>query len=147
MIIEYSSNNSGGSWWLKDEDWNALESNGWRVLWIKDEKPIELGGHRFFRADDNGRWLGALATKAQKDFPSVGDAIREFEKLTKQDASDEGCNCCGAPHHFQWGRAVSDYDGPNDAEYGFCSGSECLSHLFDKVPSSLREATERLNGL
>ncbi len=26
--IEYSSNNSGGDWWLKDEDWFALEKAG-----------------------------------------------------------------------------------------------------------------------
>lgn len=25
MLIRYSSNNSGGSWWLTDEDWHKLE--------------------------------------------------------------------------------------------------------------------------
>lgn len=32
----YDSNNSGGSWWLKDEDWVSLEDAGWIVHWIHD---------------------------------------------------------------------------------------------------------------
>lgn len=32
-IVEYDSSNSGGSWWLKDEDWAALEKGGWTVEW------------------------------------------------------------------------------------------------------------------
>lgn len=31
--IQYSSNNSGGKWWLKDADWAALERAGWEVKW------------------------------------------------------------------------------------------------------------------
>ena len=27
-------------------------------------------------------------------------AVEEFERVTGQDASDEGCNCCGQPHNF-----------------------------------------------
>lgn len=33
-FISYDSNNSGGRWWLKDEDWKALEDAGWHVDWI-----------------------------------------------------------------------------------------------------------------
>jgi len=33
MKVEYSSNNSGGHWWLSDKDWINLESNGWDVIW------------------------------------------------------------------------------------------------------------------
>ena len=53
----YRSNNSGGGWWLNDDDWKALESAGWDVEWVK-------AGDRF--ADENGRWLGALATTASR---------------------------------------------------------------------------------
>lgn len=35
MIVEYSSNNSGGDWWLSDDDWKNLESAGWKVKWIR----------------------------------------------------------------------------------------------------------------
>ena len=89
MKVEYSSNNSGGYWWLKDEDWYALEKAGWEVKW-KGE-----------------RWLGALASRAEKDFPSLKEAIMEFEKVTGQQASDEGCNCCGPPHNCAARRSTS----------------------------------------
>jgi hypothetical protein len=35
--VEYSSNNSGGYWWLKDKDWQALEDAGWYVHWGRDQ--------------------------------------------------------------------------------------------------------------
>ena len=82
MKITYSSNNSGGSWWLSDEDWKNLEAAGWKVAWREP------------------KYLDALATSASKDFPSVEDAIREWEEVTGQYASDEGCECCGPPHSF-----------------------------------------------
>jgi len=90
---EYSSNNSGGTWWLKDEDWRKLEAAGWRVRWVKD------GGHPFLKPGED-RWLGALATAAFKAFPSEDAARDEFEAITGQDANAEGCNCCGQPHNF-----------------------------------------------
>lgn len=83
--VTYSSNNSGGSWWLSDEDWRALEAAGWTL------EPLYGGGER---------WLGAIATGASKDFESMREAVEEFESITGQDASDEGCNCCGNPHNF-----------------------------------------------
>lgn len=95
MKIEYRSNNSGGSWWLSDEDWKALEAAGWDVQWVRDKKDSI-----FDSTAKDGRWLGALATSASKDFESIDDAIQEFERITGQDASDEGCGCCGPPHNF-----------------------------------------------
>ena len=119
MKIKYESTNSGGKWWLSDDDWKKLEAAGWAVEWEK-ERGLKRG-------------LRTLAKRASKDFETVGDAIREFEKVTGQDASDEGCNCCGAPHSFSW-------------EGGYASGNDCLKHLYSKVPKSLREATEALNA-
>jgi hypothetical protein len=57
MKVEYSSNNSGGSWWLKDKDWYTLEKAGWKVEWYKEET-FSL----FKEAPDENsdvRWLGA----------------------------------------------------------------------------------------
>src|SRR5688572_11572481 len=88
--IEYASNNSGGDWWLEDNDWYELEKNGWKVNWVKDNE--SYGG------DD--RWLGALAREATKDFDSIEYAVREFEQITGQILSDGGCSCCGSPHRF-----------------------------------------------
>lgn len=58
--VEYSSNNSGGHWWLSDEDWLALEQAGWVVEWYRDREGP-------FKADPDGRWLGGLAGNATKD--------------------------------------------------------------------------------
>lgn len=95
MKIRYSSNNSGGSWWLKDKDWLALEAGGWTVDWYKNQ-PRNKG----FLDESGDTFLGAPATRASKEFDSIDDAIRDFEYLTGQDASDEGCDCCGQPHNF-----------------------------------------------
>jgi hypothetical protein len=116
MKITYNSNNSGGRWWLKDKDWKNLEKKGWKVEWY-GPKNNPLG-----MLDKSGnRFLGALATIASKNFKTVGDAIKEFEKITGQDASDEGCNCCGPPHTFTW----------DDNGYNYISGENVLEYLFE----------------
>lgn len=121
MRVEYSSNNSGGSWWLTDEQWLALEAAGWKVKWCKDDK------------HHNGavRWLGALATSASLECETPGDAMRAFETITGLSVSDEGCGCCGAPHSFSWGEGES---------WGYASGEECLPYLFNAPRTTLREA-------
>lgn len=94
-VIEYHSNNSGGSWWLSDEDWKALDEAGWQVDWYAD------------RADDSGlvsgdRFLGGLASSASKQTDDPNAALAEWERLTGQNAADLGCSCCGPPHSFTY---------------------------------------------
>jgi hypothetical protein len=123
-VITYNSNNSGGSWWLEDEDWVALEAAGWVVHWnhAKDdpshshenEKGIEWSthahspydsdsGHWLTPVTPNGdRWMGALAKSAAKVTDDPDSAVAEFERVTKQNASDIGCTCCGQPHSFEF---------------------------------------------
>lgn len=91
MKVRYSHNNSGGSWWLKDKDWKNLAAEGWVVEWYSDRGSIFGEGDRF---------LGALASEASKDFPSLREGIVEWERITDQNADDEGCPCCGQPHYF-----------------------------------------------
>lgn len=79
----YESNNSGGEWWLTDEDWKNLEKGGWEVEWIRE------------------RWLGALAKRASKEFDSENCAIVDFEKITGKNYHEEGCACCGPPHDIE----------------------------------------------
>jgi hypothetical protein len=120
MKIEYSSNNSGGEWWLKDKDWIALEAAGWSVPWgglaycgyEGDAKFCpkprcakgKCGGHPKFKSHTEmtkaDRWLGALAREASKEFKSVDEAKADFERITGQDTEAEGCRCCGEPHYF-----------------------------------------------
>ena len=96
IILHYSSNNSGGSWWLTDDDWKALKKAGWKVDWAKNNKdrPKSLC--------KDGRWLGALATKASKKFNNPDEGIKEWQEITKQDPWEKGCNCCGQPHNFSY---------------------------------------------
>lgn len=159
MRIEYKSNNSGGTWWLKDEDWIALEKAGWNVQWggeyfCHSEYPLSAPpkgkpepcnessscpGHRKFDSHqeiaDDCRWLGCLAKGASKDFNTIKEALIEFEEVTKQDVSDEGCNCCGAPHSFQW---------EENGQRQYSSGEELLQYMYgEDCPTTLREAIER----
>lgn len=93
--VHYSSNNSGGSWWLTDDDWFALEKAGWEVEWVKDDAYLRSSG----MSKDN-RWLGALATGAKYFGGSIEMAKAEFNHVTSCWADDEGCSCCGQPHYF-----------------------------------------------
>lgn len=158
MKVIYTSNNSGGSWWLEDKDWLNLEKAGWFVEWggeyfchskfsftdpgdrpqpCKSEK--ECKGHRMFEKhsdmSEDDRWLGCLAKSASKEFDSIREALEEFEKITGQDVSDEGCNCCGAPHTFE-------------ADGTYISGDDCLEYLYETSDVGLtkRELLEKTKG-
>ena len=150
MKVEYSSNNSGGSWWLKKEDWLNLEKAGWFVEWgglkfcyakhsyLKKDpicrKDQECPGHRASETMDGVKdpFLGAYAISAWKEFKSLKEGILEFEKITGKDATDEGCNCCGPPHSFS-------------ADQEYASGENIVAILYgNDSPKTLREAAERL---
>ena len=92
--IRYSSNNSGGNWWLTEQNWKDLEAAGWEVEWVKN-KPEGL-----FRDRGSDRFLGALATEAKRHGLSYKMAIAECEDVTGESHLDEGCSCCGEPHSF-----------------------------------------------
>lgn len=122
--VEYDSNNSGGDWWLSDDDWKALEKAGWKVAWaslenqyadnghyVRDDDgtpklvPIGTGGSRFpslAKRDDNGeyRYLGALANGAYRVGLCLREAAEEWERVTGKSSTDAGCPCCGQPHYF-----------------------------------------------
>jgi len=115
--VEYSSNNSGGHWWLTDKNWRALEAAGWKILWCIQSVQYDSKGDIIYEEDGSpklepadkdwtqpgpdGRWLGALATKAFKPgVTSLRKAVAEWQRITKQNPSAEGCRCCGNPHNF-----------------------------------------------
>lgn len=101
--VTYSSNNSGGSWWLSDTDWLALEQAGWDVAWVRDYADTRLA------KGTDGRWLGALATSATRKGSNPSDVVAEWERITGQKASEEGCNCCGPPHSFNYTDEEGEY--------------------------------------
>lgn len=96
----YQSNNSGGSWWLSDDDWRNLEKAGWRVQWGGDNDDYTGRLCETAEQAEEYRRLGALAKKATGDFDSEEEAIESFEKATGQTYTDEGCSCCGEPHYI-----------------------------------------------
>lgn len=104
---EYSSNNSGGDWWLTDQNWRDLEAAGWRVDWYADREDKWGKGDRF---------LGALATSAEREGLSFRDAIAEWERVTGKEANALGCSCCGTPHSFS--SDEGDYYTPSFPQYG-----------------------------
>lgn len=132
MKVEYSSNNSGGDWWLKRGDWEALEKAGWRVEWgglyfCNSKYPGLFGkgvperyvpcpegavchGHRMAESADTVKelWLGAHAKRATLECGSRDAAVESWEETLGMDASEEGCSCCGAPHYFSIVHEVSD---------------------------------------
>lgn len=122
--VEYGSNNSGGSWWLTDKDWFALEKAGWDVEWgelwfchgsnFGKDRPSYLKrlcpegkdcrGHKSFASGkdmkDGDRWLGALAKGAKRYGLTLHQAVEEWERVTGKSSTDAGCPCCGQPHYF-----------------------------------------------
>jgi hypothetical protein len=118
MYVEYNSNNSGGSWWLEDSHWRALEAAGWKVQWVHLERKYTAKGYErdtdgtpllvpignsslaYKGADGEYRWLGALAMFAFRVGLGLREAADEWERITGMDATDAGCACCGQPHTF-----------------------------------------------
>ncbi len=97
-------------------------------------------GHRAYDSldaviADKGQWLGSVAREAHKEFPSIKDAILEWEEITGMDASDEGCNCCGAPHNFK-----------TEEPFEYVSGNGVVEILYDTDGMSLRDMAKKLRG-
>lgn len=105
ILIEYSTNNSGGNWWLTKQNWKDLEKEGWK-LFNCDEFIYKNGDHAFGRDGLPKRvsprvkdeTFEQYAHYGFKYFDSIEEAVREFEEITGQDVEEEGCECCGQPH-------------------------------------------------
>jgi hypothetical protein len=99
-IVEYDSNNSGGHWWLTDQNWLDLEKAGWKVAWRSTDPRYHTPGGYVCSTDRDGRWLGALASTAERHGLSLNDAIDEWEAVTGRSSAETGCDSCGDPHWF-----------------------------------------------
>ena len=102
-IYELSENNSGGSFWLNRDNYEALFRDGW---YIEDKEPS-----KFSLGEDFGRYDGTRYTEVKNEegvpyswrhslrveASSMQEAVERFESATGEDFFAEGCNCCGAP--------------------------------------------------
>lgn len=79
--IEFSENNSGGSFWLSEENYQALKDIGWEGEGI-------VPGERYA-----GRTLTRTGVSRRV-------ALAEFEDATGWSPYEEGCDCCGQPFNF-----------------------------------------------
>lgn len=151
MIIEYSTNNSGGSYWLKAKDWKRLAEAGWKLFGFDN---FEYDAQGKYVRDEDGlpKRKGSLPDNphyAFKQFNTIQEALREFEELTGQDVSDEGCNCCGPPHSFNWGECGAGLcscpkERPHK-DYQCASGDALLEYMFPGKDANLtkRQLLER----
>jgi hypothetical protein len=135
----YYSNNSGGRDWLKDKDWDVLRKNGWELYGFNNTTYLPNGDRKVITGGFPKRVGEVTSPKyAYKYFDSIKEAMVEFEKLTGQDITDEGCNCCGAPHEFTWGACVisCECNGPHN-DYHYSSGEKNAQHLLGEDLSKL----------
>lgn len=92
-FVEFSPNNSGGHWWVTNQNFSDLEKSGWIIPWCKDNSDKSF-------LEKDGTYMGLNARHAYKETNSLASAIEEWEHVTGLDARSLGCPCCGPPHSF-----------------------------------------------
>lgn len=135
--VEYSSNNSGGGWWLKDTDWLALEEQGWEIEWggldFCNPKYGPFGGQRHTAPDthepdlcpghrraaslaeaiaNDDKWLGCYARAARIEIEAYSATLAEgvaseWWRETLGMDPDEEGCSCCAQPHSFWAREVT----------------------------------------
>jgi hypothetical protein len=86
--VELNQNNSGGYWWLSDEQVDALLADGWFI-----------DGSNTYRMREGKRALN-LSIDLPVTTGAVEIAMIEFQRVTGEDPNAIGCTCCGPPFHF-----------------------------------------------
>jgi len=121
MYICYIAITAGTEWLLEDEDWYALEAEGWKVAWAgttADVKlPLDERGLPQFRphqpnhldywttVDEQGRrrHFGALARRAYYRSHTIEEALASFRRATGRDPKEDLISCAHGmfpPHQF-----------------------------------------------
>ena len=121
MYIKYVAISVGPMWLLQDEDWYALEADGWRVCWAGTAKdrdlPVDDSGLPQLRphqpdyldawttVDEQGRLrqFGALARRAFYRSHTIEEALVSFRRVTGRDPAVDlvtYAHCSSRPHDF-----------------------------------------------
>jgi hypothetical protein len=112
--VEYTTNNSGGSFWLSDQKWLDLEQAGWTVMWGEhyDDSTKQVVRYASYQdlvaAGPKARFLNTAARRALIMLPDLPIPDSVLERLAKDvwgiatgmDPDAKGCDCCGPPHAF-----------------------------------------------
>jgi hypothetical protein len=117
---EFSENNSGGSWWLNKQQYEALFAAGW--TYTPSEYDLEVGHDKNGFLNDKGDtvpygWRHGLRFEAE----SIKDAVQSWEDATGENLFAGGCPCCGPPFY------ISSVDSPYESVSG---GYEEMSRPF-----------------
>lgn len=110
-------------------DIRLLRDSGWSIV----EYPEFDGTLESIRDRAFGRRCSGL--EMEKDFPSIRDAIREYESVLKCDVIEE-TDQCGCSVHTFW---------CDEIPGRFVSGWECGKYLFEKWARTPRMTLEMLN--
>ena len=104
----FSENNSGGSWWLSRENYDALMEKGWKYEPSEYDIKQNHDTQSFMNSQTDNvpyGWRHGLTG----EFESIREAVESFELATGKDFFDQGCNCCGAPFSIS-SRGDNDYE-------------------------------------
>ena len=92
--VVFNENNSGGSWWLREEQYQKLFDAGWKPgRWRYGDEGKGYGGAVKIIVLDAVD--AKLAERQAYDL-----AITEWEHLTGENHNEVGCTCCGPPYQF-----------------------------------------------
>jgi hypothetical protein len=100
-LYEFNENNSGGSWWLRRADYDALFAAGWK--YEPSEYDVNNGYDKksMFGGEDDVPygWRHGLTFEAD----SIQDAVESWEAATGANFFAGGCSCCGSPFSIDGG--------------------------------------------
>ena len=109
MFVMYEPGQSLDKMRLPEAGWAALEAAGWKIQkWWEALEDVAAPMGLSADAKAERRW-----DVATKDFPTIEDGVREWERVTGADATDDAGHFAD-PHGFLW----IDDDGERDFRSG-----------------------------
>lgn len=169
--VTYSSNNSGGGWWLKDEDWLKLERAGWTVLWggevfcnstyklfakgknanrAPNTCPIEIrDGREFNTCQGHVAYDSYDAMEADNGRwldSAAREAHKEFDSLKDAILEWEKVTCMDASAEGCNCCGAPHTFSSDTPSYEYVSGEDIVHLLYDTDGMSLRDMAKKLRG-
>ena len=96
MFVMYEPGQSFAKTRLSETGWVALEAAGWKIQKWWDA--LKTGGTVMLSDAEKAERRMDVATK---DFPTIEDGVREWERVTGADSTDDAGHFAD-PHGFFW---------------------------------------------